>query len=143
MHLRPSQTNPAHRPAPPQTRCGCEATGSNRLLASLRAAAAQQTKQEQQHDLSDMRAARFDALRPGGELARRFLARHPTVLQVGSTLFVHGGVLPHHVEYGLERINRETQVGVGGRGPGPSRVYRESLVWSGGQDLKARGVEAC
>ncbi|GFH09483.1 Shewanella-like protein phosphatase 2 [Haematococcus lacustris] len=24
---------------------------------------------------------------------------------VGSTVFVHGGVLPEHVEYGLERIN--------------------------------------
>lgn len=31
--------------------------------------------------------------------------------QVGSTLFAHGGVLLRHVDYGLERINRETQVG--------------------------------
>ena len=27
-------------------------------------------------------------------------------VQVGSSLFVHGGVLPAHVEYGLERINK-------------------------------------
>lgn len=32
--------------------------------------------------------------------------------QVGSTLFAHGGVLRHHVEYGLERMNREAQVGL-------------------------------
>lgn len=31
-------------------------------------------------------------------------------LQVGSTLFAHGGVLLHHVDYGLDRINREAQV---------------------------------
>jgi hypothetical protein len=47
---------------------------------------------------------------PGaGEVTRRFFARHPTVLQVGSTVFVHGGLLPQHVDYGLERINKETQ----------------------------------
>jgi hypothetical protein len=67
---------------------------------------------------------RHAALGPGGAVATRFFAPHPTVLQVGSTLFVHGGVLPAHVEYGLERINRETEEwlrgdekgGVGGNG---------------------------
>jgi hypothetical protein len=39
------------------------------------------------------------------------------VLQVGSTLFVHGGVLPAHVEYGLERINRETRAWLLGQDP--------------------------
>ncbi|GAX77633.1 hypothetical protein CEUSTIGMA_g5076.t1 [Chlamydomonas eustigma] len=52
---------------------------------------------------------RTAAMQPGAYLTRRFMACHPTVLQVGSSLFVHGGVLPAHVEYGLERINRETQ----------------------------------
>eukprot|EP00899_Mesostigma_viride_P027240 jgi/Mesvir1/7700/Mv11661-RA.1 len=52
--------------------------------------------------------ARFNAIRPGGAFARRFLAPHPTVLQVGSSVFVHGGLLPSHVaEPGLERINEE------------------------------------
>ena len=40
-----------------------------------------------------------------GSITRRFLAPHPTVLQIGSTLFVHGGILPEHAQYGLERIN--------------------------------------
>lgn len=33
---------------------------------------------------------------------------HPVlqvVLQVGSTVFVHAGVLPEHARYGLERMN--------------------------------------
>lgn len=34
------------------------------------------------------------------------MARHPVVLQIGSNVFVHAGLLPSHVEYGLERINR-------------------------------------
>jgi hypothetical protein len=37
--------------------------------------------------------------------------------QVGSTLFVHGGVLPSHVEYGLERINNETRAWLMGDDP--------------------------
>lgn len=71
---------------------------------------------------------RYAALSPGGPVATRFFAPHPTVLQVGTTLFVHGGVLPAHVEYGLEGINRETEewlrgdekagTGVGGGGGG-------------------------
>ena len=69
------------------------------------------------------RAAQFNpmrraALRPGGPVARRFFARHPTVLQVGSTLFVHGGVLPGHVEYGLGAINGEAQAWLLGGGAG-------------------------
>lgn len=49
---------------------------------------------------------RSRALMPGSELARRFFAARPTVLQLGGNVFVHGGVLPAHVEYGLEKINR-------------------------------------
>uniref|UniRef100_A0A7S3QZA2 Calcineurin-like phosphoesterase domain-containing protein n=1 Tax=Dunaliella tertiolecta TaxID=3047 RepID=A0A7S3QZA2_DUNTE len=49
------------------------------------------------------------AFQPGSVLTRRFFANHPTVLQVGSTVFVHGGVLPEHVSHGFEKINRETR----------------------------------
>lgn len=51
--------------------------------------------------------ARIAALRPGGPLSSRFLSQHPVVLVVGSSVFVHGGLLPGHVEYGLNRINQE------------------------------------
>lgn len=49
--------------------------------------------------------SRFAALRPGGPASTRFFGTNPTVLQVGSTVFVHGGLLPGHVDYGLDRIS--------------------------------------
>lgn len=57
----------------------------------------------------DDASARSEALRPGGQFSRRFLAPNPVILAIGSTVFVHGGLLPHHVEYGIEKINYETQ----------------------------------
>jgi len=54
-------------------------------------------------------AARSAALQPGGPIATRFIAPHPIVLQIGTTVFVHGGLLPQHVEYGIERINKEAR----------------------------------
>jgi hypothetical protein len=41
---------------------------------------------------------------PGGPLAQQF-ARNSTVLVVNDTVFAHGGLLPAHVQYGLERLN--------------------------------------
>lgn len=49
---------------------------------------------------------RLEALLSGGLYARK-LARHKTILQLGDTIFVHGGLLPQYVDYGIERINRE------------------------------------
>ncbi|GMH33894.1 hypothetical protein BSKO_01728 [Bryopsis sp. KO-2023] len=43
---------------------------------------------------------------PGGLVANE-LAKNPTVLVVNDTVFAHGGLLPVHVEYGLEKINAE------------------------------------
>lgn len=51
-------------------------------------------------------AARSFLFSPGGPLAKE-LSRHGVVLRVNDWLFAHGGILPHHVEYGLERINKE------------------------------------
>lgn len=50
--------------------------------------------------------ARSILLQPGGPLARE-LARHPVVLKVDDWVFCHGGLLPHHVGYGIERMNEE------------------------------------
>jgi hypothetical protein len=49
---------------------------------------------------------RFAAFAPGAHYAK-LLARHPTVAIVGDSLFVHGGVLPKHLSFGLARINAE------------------------------------
>ncbi|KAF5193033.1 Shewanella-like protein phosphatase [Thalictrum thalictroides] len=50
--------------------------------------------------------ARSALLRPGGPLACE-LAQHAVVLKVDDWVFCHGGLLPHHVAYGIERMNRE------------------------------------
>jgi hypothetical protein len=59
---------------------------------------------------------RLAALAPGGPMATRFLAHQPLVVAVGSTVFAHGGILPHHVDYGLEHINKEVSEWIGGGG---------------------------
>ena len=43
---------------------------------------------------------------PGGRYAGLVAAR-PLVVKVGDSVFVHGGVLPKHLRYGLDRINDE------------------------------------
>jgi hypothetical protein len=57
--------------------------------------------------------ARAAAFRPGGPVAA-ILARRNVVVVIGDTVFVHGGVLPEHVAYGIERLNRETRAYVRG-----------------------------
>jgi hypothetical protein len=50
--------------------------------------------------------ARWYLYQPGGAMARE-LAKNPTVLVVNDVVFAHGGLLPHHLKYGLQRINDE------------------------------------
>lgn len=59
-------------------------------------------------DVVDGLAERILAMRPGGPLALRFAERN-VVSIVGDTVFVHGGVLPHIAEYGIERLNQEAR----------------------------------
>ncbi|XP_007033730.2 PREDICTED: shewanella-like protein phosphatase 2 [Theobroma cacao] len=76
--------------------------------------------------------ARIAALRPDGPIARRFLADNLTVLVVGESVFVHGGLLEKHVDYGLERINEEVRDWINGlmgrRAPGYCKG-RNAVVW--------------
>lgn len=73
---------------------------------------------------------RLVAFLPGGPYAR-ILARRPVIGMVGDSLFVHGGVLPKHVEIGLERINREVSAWVAGAtDPPPYMRGDDSPVWS-------------
>ncbi len=65
--------------------------------------------------------ARRAAFLPGGPYARR-LIRRDVVVQLGETVFVHGGVLPGHLGYGLTRINDETRRWIAGEAPRPSHV---------------------
>ncbi|XP_042412117.1 shewanella-like protein phosphatase 1 isoform X1 [Zingiber officinale] len=50
--------------------------------------------------------ARSSLLRPGGPLACE-LARHAVVLKIDDWIFCHGGLLPHHVAYGIKKMNEE------------------------------------
>jgi hypothetical protein len=74
---------------------------------------------------------RAAAFLPGGDEARR-LAQRPVVLQVGPNVFVHGGVLEEHVNYGLGRINREVQQWMlaPGSAPAPAVVANDrGPIW--------------
>jgi hypothetical protein len=59
------------------------------------------------------------------------LAQRPLILQVGENLFVHGGVLPAHVEYGIDRINEETQAWLRGEVDRPEIIRgSDSPQWT-------------
>ncbi|QDG53489.1 calcineurin [Persicimonas caeni] len=51
---------------------------------------------------------RLAAFLPGGPVAK-LLSHHNMVAVVGDSVFVHGGLLPEHADYGIERINDETR----------------------------------
>jgi hypothetical protein len=74
--------------------------------------------------------ARAQALRPGGEFAR-LLAENNTFLIVGQTLFTHGGVLPEHVEFGLDWMNERVRAWLRGEEPQPEWIRGDlSPVWN-------------
>ncbi|GJW94856.1 shewanella-like protein phosphatase 2 [Tanacetum coccineum] len=76
--------------------------------------------------------ARIAALRPQGPIATRFLSKNVTVLVVGESVFVHGGILAEHVAYGLEKINNDVRDWILGQKDKISLDLvrsRSSLVW--------------
>jgi hypothetical protein len=80
--------------------------------------------------LDPSRRGRAEAFRPGGPWAR-LLSERNTVLIVGRTLFVHGGILPEHLEKGLEALNEEIRTWLRGESPEPEWIHEErSPVWT-------------
>ena len=78
---------------------------------------------------SEAERGRVAAFTPGGEWARVF-AEHNTMMVVGDTAFVHGGILPDHVAYGLERANDEVRAWMRGEGADPEAVTGgDGPVW--------------
>ena len=52
-------------------------------------------------------------------------------MMVGDTLFVHGGIFPIHISYGLENINRETQAWLRGDADYPPSLDGDyNPVWA-------------
>ena len=73
--------------------------------------------------------ARAEAFLPGGQYAKK-LAQRDVIAVVGDSVFVHGGVLPEHVTYGIDRINREVRSWMEGSSPMPKVIASERApVW--------------
>jgi Calcineurin-like phosphoesterase len=51
---------------------------------------------------------RVSAFLPTGPYAA-MIAERPLFVKVGDSVFVHGGILPKHLKYGLDRMNDETR----------------------------------
>jgi hypothetical protein len=73
---------------------------------------------------------RIVAFAPGGPEAKR-LAEHPMALQLGDTVFVHGGIEPTWARVGLDALNRETSAFLKGEAPPPAAVTaQDGPLWS-------------
>jgi len=73
---------------------------------------------------------RASAFRPGGPVAL-LLAQHATALVIGPNLFVHGGILPEHVDKGLDSMNREIRGWLRNEAPQPDWIRGDrSPVWT-------------
>jgi len=57
--------------------------------------------------------ARAAAFLPGGPYAKK-LAKRNLIAVVGDTVFLHGGIGPKHVRYGIDRMNREASAWMDG-----------------------------
>ncbi|MDX1493478.1 MAG: metallophosphoesterase [Longimicrobiales bacterium] len=81
-------------------------------------------------DFEPHQRARMAALMPGGPYAN-LLAQRQVILQLGDNVFVHGGVLPHHVTYGIDEINEAAQAWLRGEAELPSVLSgSESPQWT-------------
>lgn len=75
--------------------------------------------------------SRAYAFAPGGSYAT-MLSRRPVVAQLGGTVFVHGGVLPKHVSFGLDKINESAKAWLLGKESTPPRalVSEDGPLWA-------------
>ena len=74
---------------------------------------------------------RAAAFAPGGTYAT-MIAKRPVMYRAGDTVFVHGGILPKHVAYGIDRINDETRAWLLGDKSDPPRILlqEDGPIWS-------------
>ena len=77
-------------------------------------------------DVPAAERAHAAAFAPGGPMGR-ILAERPVVAIVGDSVFVHGGVLPANVDYGLDRINGDARSWLTG-------IVSERPAWVRGDD---------
>lgn len=74
---------------------------------------------------------RAAAFAPGAPYAV-LLASRPIVVKVGDTVFAHGGILPQHVRYGLDKMNDEVDAWLRGQRAAPPdvAVAQSGPVWT-------------
>ena len=82
--------------------------------------------------------ARRDLFLPGGEMAMK-MAKNPTVLMVGDTVFAHAGIDMSTVEYGFQNLNDDVAAWMAGVKKTPPKMVLEEkgVVWTrdyGGAD---------
>lgn len=83
----------------------------------------------QRAEIPSRMLGRAVAFAPGGPVARQLAARN-TVVVVGDTVFVHGGLDPALLERGIDAINREVRGFLLGEAPLPPALLGEnSPVW--------------
>ncbi len=75
--------------------------------------------------------ARASVFLPGGGIAKR-LSERSLIAIINDSVFVHGGLLPEHVRYGLDRMNQEVARWMRGDGPRPSDavIGDQSPIWT-------------
>jgi hypothetical protein len=82
------------------------------------------------NQVSGIQRERAAAFLPGGQFAR-LLATRNVVLMVGDTVFAHGGVLPKHLDAGIENINLELSAWMRGDQSLPDiALANDSPFWS-------------
>jgi len=73
---------------------------------------------------------RANAFFPGGVYAKRF-AERPIIAVVGDSVFVHGGVLMKHLDYGIDKMDGQVRAWLRGEAPKPDIVMSEDgPVWT-------------
>jgi len=73
---------------------------------------------------------RVIAFRPGGDYALK-LSQHNTLMVIGKTLFVHGGLTPKYMKMEIEKINQLVSLWMRGNSKRPELVIDEKgPLWS-------------
>ena len=82
-------------------------------------------------DLPAAQRGRAAAFAPGGSYAK-ILAERPLFVKVGDTLFVHGGVLPGQVDFGLDALDEGVRDWLLGKRPEPPKLAmaEDGPVWT-------------
>jgi hypothetical protein len=101
-------------------------------------------------DVAQPMRPRVAALSPGGPYAR-VLAQRNTVVVVGDTVFVHGGILPKHVPRGIDslrQLNADARAALRGEASGADTLAQtimapDGVVWTRLYSDPAQGQAGC